>query len=126
MLGDATEVCHEEFTACRMDNGTCQMSFQVADCRNMAMFQDGSFRAVLDKGTMDAMLCADDDTGNASKMLAEAYRVLQNGELLSLQQFLSLPLCLVSSARFPTPPSTTPHRRWHPCDFQVEASFVSK
>lgn len=82
-----SELCHNELTACRIDNGNCQMSFRVADCRNMAMFQDGSFGAVLDKGTMDAMLCADDDTGNASKMLAEAYRVLQNGGLLSHQLF---------------------------------------
>lgn len=65
--------------ACRSGNSACQMSFQVVDCRHMPMFEDDCFSAVLDKGTMDAMLCAEDDTGNAAKMLAETYRVLRNG-----------------------------------------------
>eukprot|EP00892_Ulva_mutabilis_P012740 jgi/Ulvmu1/9839/UM056_0080.1 len=63
----------------RRGSSSCQMQFEVADCRNMRSFDDNSFAAVLDKGTMDAMLCAEDDTGNACKMLNEVYRVLSNG-----------------------------------------------
>lgn len=73
---------------CRRGSSSCDMAFEVADCRDMKDFEDCSFGAVLDKGTMDAMLCADDDTGNASKTLTEVYRVLRNGTSMKHPQLL--------------------------------------
>ena len=53
--------------------------FMTADVRDLHMFQDSCFEVVLDKGTLDALLCAADDEGNASKMLQEVRRVLHPG-----------------------------------------------
>ena len=58
------------------------MSFVTADARAMQdAFSRASFDAVIDKGTLDALLCADDDTGNAQKMMLEVARVLRPGGL---------------------------------------------
>jgi EEF1A lysine methyltransferase 4 len=40
----------------------------------MPEFGDASFDAVLDKGTMDAILCGDSAQANAAAMLAECSR----------------------------------------------------
>jgi hypothetical protein len=47
---------------------------RIGDATALA-FNDGSFDALIDKGTLDALLCADLATGHA--MLAEASRVLR-------------------------------------------------
>uniref|UniRef100_A0A0A9DJ59 Methyltransferase type 11 domain-containing protein n=1 Tax=Arundo donax TaxID=35708 RepID=A0A0A9DJ59_ARUDO len=44
------------------------------DVRDMSFFGDESFDCVFDKGTLDAMMCADDAPHGASKMLAEVAR----------------------------------------------------
>jgi ubiquinone/menaquinone biosynthesis C-methylase UbiE len=51
------------------------MRFLHMDGRNME-FDDGSFDAAIDKGTLDAVLCGENSTANAQKMLSEVYRVL--------------------------------------------------
>ena len=59
------------------------MEFCVEDVRDMrGAFPDHSFDVALDKGTLDALLCADDDTGNADKMMRELRRVLRPGAFL--------------------------------------------
>lgn len=55
------------------------MTYRVSDCRNMPEFTDCSFGHVLDKGTMDALLCCKQGTENVMQMLLEIYRVLQPG-----------------------------------------------
>jgi EEF1A lysine methyltransferase 4 len=56
------------------------MSFMTADVRDMRdQFDDHAFDVVLDKGTLDSLLCAEDDTGNAGGMLREVRRVLRPG-----------------------------------------------
>lgn len=45
------------------------------DVRSMD-FPDGSFDCVIDKGTLDAILCGEMSTTNAHKSLSEIYRVL--------------------------------------------------
>ena len=39
-------------------------------------FSDGNFEAVIDKGTLDSILCGDGSGPNAHQMLSEIYRVL--------------------------------------------------
>ncbi|WVZ98393.1 hypothetical protein U9M48_043846 [Paspalum notatum var. saurae] len=51
----------------------CNMQMDV---RDMSLFGDKSFDCVIDKGTLDAMMCADDAPHGASKMLAEVARLL--------------------------------------------------
>jgi len=56
-----------------------KMKFQVCDVLDMKDFQNGSFNTILDKGTLDCILCGDNSVPNASKMMAEIYRVLAPG-----------------------------------------------
>jgi len=39
-------------------------------------FPENSFDAVVDKGTLDSVLCGEGSTTNANKMISEVYRVL--------------------------------------------------
>lgn len=54
------------------------MSWQVMDCTALS-FGDGVFDCILDKGTLDSVLCGDNSTANAARACAEASRVLKPG-----------------------------------------------
>ncbi|XP_062181091.1 uncharacterized protein LOC133885396 [Phragmites australis] len=54
-----------------------QLTYMQMDVRDMSFFGDESFDCVLDKGTLDAMMCADDAPHGASKMLAEVARLIR-------------------------------------------------
>mmetsp|Transcript_34017 Transcript_34017/g.101200 ORF Transcript_34017/g.101200 Transcript_34017/m.101200 type:complete len:123 (-) Transcript_34017:103-471(-) len=45
----------------------------------MPEFEDASFSGVLDKGTLDALMCGDTAEEDASRMLSEISRVLRPG-----------------------------------------------
>ena len=51
------------------------------DVRSLA-FPSSSFECVLDKGTLDAILCGSDSSKHAQSMLAECQRVLRPGGCL--------------------------------------------
>jgi len=51
------------------------MPYKQMDVKALA-FQDNSFEAVIDKGTLDSILCGDGSGPNAAQMLSEIYRVL--------------------------------------------------
>jgi len=58
------------------------MIYQQMDCRSME-FPDGVFNVVLDKGSLDSILCGEGSTHNAQKTLQEVTRVLSpNGVYL--------------------------------------------
>ncbi|URD93333.1 Thiopurine S-methyltransferase (TPMT) [Musa troglodytarum] len=48
------------------------------DVRDMSLFQSSSFDAVIDKGTLDSLMCGHDAMHNATKMLLEVDRVLKD------------------------------------------------
>jgi SAM-dependent methyltransferase len=54
------------------------LSYAVADARALP-YGDGAFATVLDKGTLDALLCGDSAEADAAALLAEAVRVLAPG-----------------------------------------------
>ena len=56
-----------------------KMKFKVVDVLDMKEFQNGTFNTVLDKGTLDCILCGDCSVPNAAKMMAEVFRVLAPG-----------------------------------------------
>jgi ubiquinone/menaquinone biosynthesis C-methylase UbiE len=56
-----------------------KMSFKVMDALNMKEIQTGSFNTVIDKGTLDSVLCGDNSVPNAQKMIEEVYRILAPG-----------------------------------------------
>jgi len=52
-------------------------SFKYLQMDARAMdFEDGTFDCVIDKGTLDAILCGESSVANAQKVLSEVYRVL--------------------------------------------------
>ena len=56
-----------------------KMQFKVADVLDMKDFQSGSFNTILDKGTLDCILCGDNSVPNAAKMISEMFRLLAPG-----------------------------------------------
>ena len=56
-----------------------KMVFRKMDALEMNVFQDGMFNVVIDKGTLDAVMCSDDFVTNAKRMISEVHRVLQPG-----------------------------------------------
>ncbi|XAR56944.1 Endothelin-converting enzyme 1 [Bertholletia excelsa] len=54
-----------------------QLQYIKMDVREMSAFQTGSFDAVIDKGTLDSLLCGCNSQVNATKMLEEVGRVLK-------------------------------------------------
>jgi ubiquinone/menaquinone biosynthesis C-methylase UbiE len=53
------------------------MEFQVGDVTDMPQYKDNSFDILLDKSTIDALLCAGNSYVLTAKMLKEAQRVLK-------------------------------------------------
>ncbi|XP_019180419.1 PREDICTED: methyltransferase-like protein 13 isoform X3 [Ipomoea nil] len=56
----------------------CGNSDMNMDVRDMSAFEAGSFDAIIDKGTLDSILCGNGSTINAAQMLAEVCRVLKD------------------------------------------------
>ena len=49
------------------------------DVLDMNEFNSASFNTVIDKGTLDCVLCGDNSVPNAEKMMQEIHRVLVPG-----------------------------------------------
>ncbi|XP_066326668.1 uncharacterized protein [Miscanthus floridulus] len=57
-----------------------QLKYMKMDVKNMSDFESGSFDAVIDKGTLDSLMCGQNSQENATKMLEEVNRILkENG-----------------------------------------------
>ncbi|KAL0308067.1 UNVERIFIED_CONTAM: eEF1A lysine and N-terminal methyltransferase [Sesamum angustifolium] len=52
-----------------------QLKYMKMDVRDMRAFDTRSFAAVIDKGTLDSLLCGHNSRQNAGKMLEEVWRV---------------------------------------------------
>ncbi|KAL3505562.1 hypothetical protein ACH5RR_030944 [Cinchona calisaya] len=55
-----------------------KLKYMKMDVRDMSAFEAGSFDAIVDKGTLDSMLCGHNSRENAAKMLEEVDRVLKD------------------------------------------------
>ncbi|KAF3340600.1 methyltransferase-like protein 13 [Carex littledalei] len=53
------------------------LQYMKMDVRDMSAFEDNSFDAVIDKGTLDSIMCGNDSQVNSTKMLKEVHRVLK-------------------------------------------------
>ncbi|KAL5700404.1 hypothetical protein ACHQM5_025848 [Ranunculus cassubicifolius] len=62
-----------------MQNKYPQHTYIKMDVRDMKEFQSASFDAVIDKGTLDSLLCGSNSQINATAMLEEVGRVLKHG-----------------------------------------------
>ncbi|KAF6262157.1 S-adenosyl-L-methionine-dependent methyltransferase [Scenedesmus sp. NREL 46B-D3] len=56
-----------------------RLTYAVADARSMPQYPDAGFSGVLDKGTLDALLCGDTEAADAAALLGEVWRLLQPG-----------------------------------------------
>ncbi|GAQ78792.1 S-adenosyl-L-methionine dependent methyltransferases [Klebsormidium nitens] len=56
-----------------------QLKWVCADARSMTIFKSGSLDAVIDKGTLDALMCGDEATENVNSMVSEVFRLLRPG-----------------------------------------------
>jgi hypothetical protein len=54
--------------------GIPQLEYRFGDIRSLPEYEDGAFRSVLDKGTLDAILCGADAFASAAAALAECCR----------------------------------------------------
>ncbi|XP_043707914.1 EEF1A lysine methyltransferase 4 [Telopea speciosissima] len=55
-----------------------ELKYIKMDVRDMGDFESGYFDAVIDKGTLDSLMCGHNSQQNATKMLEEVGRVLKN------------------------------------------------
>ncbi|GAB2300098.1 hypothetical protein Dimus_034138 [Dionaea muscipula] len=61
-----------------------QLKYLQMDARDMSFFPDDSFDGVIDKGTLDSLLCGADAPISAARMLAEVCRLLKPGGIYML------------------------------------------
>jgi ubiquinone/menaquinone biosynthesis C-methylase UbiE len=59
----------------KAERGYSEMVFEVQDVRKMH-YEDCSFDMVLDKSTIDPLMCTDNPITNVAAMVDEVYRVL--------------------------------------------------
>ncbi|XP_044491753.1 EEF1A lysine methyltransferase 4-like isoform X2 [Mangifera indica] len=61
-----------------------QLNYKQMDVRDMSFFPDGSFDSVIDKGTLDSLMCGSDAPISAAQMLSEVSRLLKPGGIYML------------------------------------------
>ncbi|XP_062115557.1 uncharacterized protein LOC133829779 [Humulus lupulus] len=61
-----------------------QLKYMQMDVRDMSAFPDDSFDGILDKGTLDSLMCGTDAPVSASQMLGEVSRLLKPGGIYML------------------------------------------
>nr|GMD71862.1 methyltransferase-like protein 13 [Ipomoea batatas] len=61
-----------------------QLQYMQMDVRDMSLFPDESFDSVIDKGTLDSLMCGTNAPISASQMLGEVSRLLKPGGVYML------------------------------------------
>ncbi|XP_060671134.1 uncharacterized protein LOC132799216 isoform X1 [Ziziphus jujuba] len=61
-----------------------QLKYMEMDVRDMSFFPDESFDGVIDKGTLDSLMCGTDAPISAAQMLGEVSRLLKPGGIYML------------------------------------------
>ncbi|XP_021736440.1 methyltransferase-like protein 13 [Chenopodium quinoa] len=61
-----------------------QLKYMQMDVRDMTFFPDDSFGSVIDKGTLDSLMCGTEAIISASRMLGEVSRLLKPGGVYML------------------------------------------
>ncbi|XP_050387751.1 uncharacterized protein LOC126804039 [Argentina anserina] len=56
-----------------------QLKYKQMDVRDMSFFPDESFDGIIDKGTLDSLMCGNDAPISATQMLGEVSRLLKPG-----------------------------------------------
>ncbi|GLT39685.1 hypothetical protein SLA2020_138630 [Shorea laevis] len=56
-----------------------QLKYMLMDVRDMSFFPDESFDSIIDKGTLDSLMCGSDAPISSARMLGEVSRLLKPG-----------------------------------------------
>ena len=56
-----------------------ELQWNVMDVKDMNSYSSNFFDIIIDKSTLDALLCSDEGSKNAACMLKECQRVLKEG-----------------------------------------------
>jgi len=83
----------------RLTNSQPRQSWEVADCRAMPQFANESFTSVIDKGTLDAVLCSSHGQADTQSYVNEVHRVLAPGGVFLLIS-LAQPQARLNALRF--------------------------
>lgn len=75
---DISAVVIDQMRHCQEEKGMVGMSYDVMDVRSMT-YPNESFDLIIDKSTIDSLMCSDHPLVNVAQMLEEGYRVLRNG-----------------------------------------------
>jgi ubiquinone/menaquinone biosynthesis C-methylase UbiE len=89
-----------------------EMTWLSMDALNMEKFENEKFDIVIDKSTMDAILCGDFSFYNTAKMLSEIQRVLKTGGIYMV-------------ISYGQPETRTFHFTREHLDFKVESFTIS-
>lgn len=85
---DISGVVIEQMEKVKAEKGYSEMVFEVQDVRRMD-YPAGSFEMVLDKSTIDTLMCSDNPITNVASMIDEAYRVLVPGGVYFVLSYAS-------------------------------------
>ncbi|KMT18768.1 hypothetical protein BVRB_2g028870 isoform B [Beta vulgaris subsp. vulgaris] len=72
-----------------------QLKYMQMDVRDMTFFPDNSFGSVIDKGTLDSLMCGTEAPFSASRMLGEINRLLKPGGVYILPMVIQVQGCLI-------------------------------
>mmetsp|Transcript_12859 Transcript_12859/g.8968 ORF Transcript_12859/g.8968 Transcript_12859/m.8968 type:complete len:124 (+) Transcript_12859:301-672(+) len=59
-----------------------ELIWKVTDAKKMAIFQDNFFDLIIDKSTIDCLLCGDKAYLNSALTIKECYRILKPGGIM--------------------------------------------
>lgn len=76
---DYSEPVIQRMRRTAIERGQRELTFETMDCTDMRAFPDASFDIVLDKGTIDAMACAQDHNRIIARYVSEIRRLLRPG-----------------------------------------------
>ena len=75
---DISEVCVNSMKS-RNETLRPEMKWDVMDVCDMSGYADSTFDLIIDKSTMDALLCGEDENIKMAKMIKECQRILKTG-----------------------------------------------
>jgi len=80
---DVVSIDYSDVVIDQMKERQPKLSFAVMDVRKL-VYKKSAFDIIVDKGTLDAILCGSESARNADAMLSECHRVLKPGGVFCL------------------------------------------
>ncbi|KAA6358547.1 MAG: putative S-adenosyl-L-methionine-dependent methyltransferases superfamily protein, partial [Streblomastix strix] len=67
------------------------LTFKVVDASDLSQFEDNSFDAIIDKGTMDCLVCSNLNKNKVHTYVNEAHRLLKRGGVFAVISYAEPP-----------------------------------